>query len=392
MSTARPSPVSNVSQAKALVARWLHDEGATFVERTSRETRRMWVLEASELESSQRREVEPTEGIPTFRVIRPLPFAVEVQRSQPPNSSQPGHLSLWAQRLLALRLAVGERFGPSLPLLMIGFDASGRHAHELKFPFVDGVLSVAELPPLSELQHQVALDSMIQRILRDGDPGDPFLSDREQIARLWSNSIDLDQFLLEQKFVDSSLAARVGEAVAAKMAERPHNALSFVSSSERFPRKPDERSLAWTRAGSKIKQLVEGEVLSQLGGRFLSMPIPWADDEGEWNGRRKIRHWVSPQGRRAVIRVLSLGGLDRAYFRATHSNLITDPWLYRALSPEPLHDLILLLGVRGGYIPPTLIINEFQAVGWTVLPWDFSSSRPAFIEHLAHTGSATNAD
>jgi hypothetical protein len=112
-----------------------------------------------------------------FLVLQPLPFALELV-SLKHTRSVPMPMK---KRLLARRIAVAERFGPSLPFIPV-LDKERSSEPAPLLPFVDATFSIHDLPRLDQLKEVVQLNPDVQRILQRGDPGEVQLIDRNQVA------------------------------------------------------------------------------------------------------------------------------------------------------------------------------------------------------------------
>ena len=110
------------------------------------------------------------------------------------------------------------------------------------------------------------------------------------------------------------------------------------------------------------------------------------------------RHiWHGAGGRVAALRRLSS---NPAFMAHKSKELISEAWMTRTILKQPELDQVLLLGSSGlsSHLannpalrigsdfrekPPRLRdINQLEAAGWKVFPWDFAEDQPAFIRFL----------
>lgn len=309
-----------------------------------------------------------------FLVLRPLQFAVETVALQGPSAA----LMRKAKRLLTQRINLADQFGAALPLVLVV--PSDEDLGPV--PFVDSVLSAEDLPPLPKLKSQLSLDRATQEILRGGDPGQTELTDPDSFVRGWSEALSLEEIAEGRNFQAGTIAADLSGLLAAGSSERTAAPISDVVV------RGWEREVLSVRFHHAFQKILETQLANRVSGRKVVLQVKSA------SLRMTYDAWETGKGRRCVVRRWMLGPnvLDHkaAEFKA-------DAWILRAIHQVQNEQLVLVLGSKepitkriiAGARPDLgwlRVINEFEAAGWRVFPWDFGQPVPRFIEYVGQLG------
>jgi hypothetical protein len=363
-------------QTAEQVRRWLRDSGAVFVEQKPVKVERAFRTQAGEPE------VRGFRWTLHFRVVAPFPAAVQVVEDDDilfrsrrtvirPDWGRP-------ERFLVPRILIAERFGSSLPLIYV-LPGNAEYLDSLgSVPFGDATFRADRLPFYADLPRILKLNADVQSILRKGDPGDPALTGADEIAMAWSRAISPDELGRPEPFPSDSIA----ESIRTELRDydqnptrkRPYSTRQLSLEGERTSRTP-----LWLVAPHLIDRVLLRQLVGRLGGRSVPIRIPLPGDQQAHELRRE--GWESDNGYRAVIQRAVYSGVQTGRWIFPSQEIAT-AWLLRGLSPARLSKLILLLGSRDREGPAPWVVNQFEAAGWTVLPWDFAESEPAFVRSL----------
>ncbi len=330
-----------------------------------------------------------------FLILRPLPIALITSM----NSNGPAS-RMKEKRLLAQRIALAERFGNQLPVVIIV--PEGTETATVRF--ADKVLFANELPSIEKLCSQLKLNPEVQTILKEGEPSDVQFSSDDDIKRHWTRAIPLLDFANSQTvFPWNSLAHRLQEVlVPIKAAAGESGSAGDISSSPlrtggktlKTAANADRRPVPWhlsPRWSEAFDRVLFKFIEEHCGGHVESKRHREQMLQGQI-----VRHvWRSKEGKRVVVRRLTVGEGSAAH---KSRELIAEAWMTRAFLEPKADAQILLAGVAGQ--EPTMVdtiagpriqeiktprlwnVNTLEAAGWLVAPWDFAEEEPRFIKLL----------
>jgi hypothetical protein len=330
-----------------------------------------------------------------FLILRPLPIAVITSVN-----STGAAIRMKEKRFLAQRIALAERFGNQLPVVIIV--PEGTETATVRF--ADKVLVANELPSIEKLCSQLKLNPEVQTILKEGEPSDVQFSSDDDIKRHWARAISLLELANSQTvFPSNSLAHRLQEVlVPIKAAAGESGSAGEVSSS---PQRAGSKTLK--SAANADRRSVPWHLSPRWSEAFDSVLFKFIEERcgGHVESKRHreqivygqiIRHvWRSKAGKRVVVRRFTVGEGSVAH---RSRELIAEAWMTRAFLEPNADAQILLAGVVGQ--EPALVqtisgpkvqernsprlwdINALEAAGWLVAPWDFAEEEPRFIKLL----------
>ncbi len=370
------------AQTTERVRRWLEDEGADFL---------------SDVDLSPYKRGIPYRQV-DFVVIKPVPFAIEVEVLGPHQQHRGSLLRHMARRWLRERITLAERYGRFLPLIVVSpleekFDGT--------LPFVDAVFDVDNLPSVRDLTNLVSLDPYTQEILRKGQPTGVEFSEPEEILSLWSKSLTREDLLRAEAFPPDTIAEhsrwcareRIAGAQSREQALPGMSVAPQPDPEEEERRHRHERARAFSGLRRCVDAALEATVVGDLGGEFVRthVPLPGVD---RVSSAVPVRAWHAPDGRRTVIRTYSVTG-NLAPVRG--QELFAEARILRAFTSVPEGGLLLLLSVEAtehtfrqsrqfSYRAPRPIdpylVNVLEEGGWKVFPWDFAELKPEFLKYL----------
>ncbi len=334
-----------------------------------------------------------------FLVFHPTPFAIIAWAASDQASSR-----MKVKRLLAQRIALAERFGTHLPVVVVTqADTDQRIVH-----FADVVLRGDALPRVAHLCSTLHLDPRVQVILKDGMPqGEVQFSSETDIERFWSHSLSIEDLVNSGGFLPpESLAARLAAALSPLKEAECNVTADQVQRSSRAKSNPESsNSLSlpsvslsgkhWfrnQRCTEAFNQTLFSFIEERCGGHITTE----ARRENLLGGQT-IRNnvWVSDKGKRVVIRRHSI---EEGFSGHELKGLIAEAWMTRVLLKPKTSAQVVLLTMgderrfrsqesivtrsRARHLPRLFEINELEAAGWHVAPWDFANEKPRFIEFL----------
>jgi hypothetical protein len=319
-----------------------------------------------------------------FLVLKPFPLAIELMVLTSRNAA-----ILKAKRFLSDRIAMAERFGTSLPYIVIVSEDSVVDT----IPYADGFFFVNELGPIEKLRANVNPNKEVLRILTEGDPGEVEFSSLERLESDWSDIVSLEDISSPKRgFSTGSLAHRLQE-VCVPMREKYEQGIDASGSNNllsqsRSTRQPSNRrigSLPWfahpdfSRAWEHV---LYAFIKEKCGGVVASVRVQSAES----GGLIKRGVWTSPEGKTVLLRRLFWGPMT---FGCKTRELIADAWVARATSKTRIKHQLLLVGTPETHAGANEIkysfikeFNQLEAAGWSIMPWDFNKAEPAFIKYL----------
>jgi hypothetical protein len=321
-----------------------------------------------------------------FMVLRPFPLAIMTMVRATPNARR-----MKEKRLLAGRIALAERFGKFLPVIVVvtEFCEIGDFSS-----YADAVFAMDSLPPIRELVGSLRLNAAIQRILEAGNPGEISFSEYLDVQERWSNGVTFSDLCDERiEFQPGTLAHRIQQALM-PLREETEVGPSSVS----FGRSSTEPWFIRSRkVSSEFDRVLFDFVAESCGGKVQESRF-----RGEAFRGQIFRHvWNAPNGARVALRRQSTSGLSLLH---KSRELIAEAWMTRAFAKEVVGQQILLLGevgqeartmesIGGTRIEryhPKLIgiqhVNALESAGWIVCPWDFEAKEPEIIKLLKEVG------
>lgn len=327
-----------------------------------------------------------------FLVLKPFPAAIFVLAVA--NDAQAHKQS---KRLLASRIALAEKYGPSLPAIVIVPDQSQKSL----LRFADIVLSADNLPRLERVLREITLNSEVQKILKDGDPGDVEFSSQSRVESLWSKSVSLKDIVeLESPSAPETLAEELArslhqtrprgrESSSASLRDEASDSCALADHS------PVEESTRRPWFFSRQASTAFDSCLTAYIGNLFGAAIERRRARNSYTSGVIVRRLLwAPNGR--VFSCTFLQTQAPLSFTKKPAEYVADAWMTRVVLAIPQLEQILLLGSigaeiesmpRGGFDfrknPPRLReINQLEAAGWKVFPWDFSQREPAFLKFM----------
>ena len=341
--------------------------------------------------------VRQSGGLPSadFLILRPLPIAVVTSVN-----STGAAFRMKEKRFLAQRIALAERFGNHLPVVIVV--PGGTETSSVRF--ADKVMPANELPTIDKLCSQLKLNLEFQTILKEGEPSDVEFSSDDDIERHWGRAISLESLASEHSnFPANSLAHRLHE-VLVPIKEVAGESVSAGEASSSTQR-PGSKTLK--SAANAVRRSVPWHLSPRCSEAFDRVLFKFIEERcgGHVESKRHreqmlqgqiIRHvWRSKAGKRFVVRRLTVGEGSVAH---RSRELIAEAWMTRAFLEPKADAQILLAGVVGQ--EPALVqtisrpkvqertsprlwdVNALEAAGWLVAPWDFAEEEPRFIKLL----------
>lgn len=325
-----------------------------------------------------------------FLVTNPAPIAIEILAMLPG-----GALIRKAKRLLAQRISLAERFGPAMPWVVV----VPPEFAQISVPFADLTIAFQNPPSIETLVEQIKLDSLVQSILQDGSPNEVTFSRADDVERRWEKSIGINSIWdPNSRFRTSTLASKLRDAAYETLSKLPTGTLEFetkpIGSTGPPTRNFDEdllplRSFAGSaKFGRRSDEIIHAFLQENLGGRVVRRAF----------GRHLLSTrisvvadmWESSNGKSAILRRIHAS--VAALFSKT-LELNADAWMIRAFAERKPTIFLLLLGIESEYAglgtgigharrPLVRTINQLEAGGWVVVPWDFAEREPEFLGYL----------
>jgi hypothetical protein len=319
-----------------------------------------------------------------FMVLRPFPLAIMTMVRATPNARR-----MKEKRLLAGRIALAERFGKFLPVIVVvtEFCEVGDFSS-----YADAVFAMDSLPPIRELVGNLRLNAAIQKILEAGNPGEVAFSEYSDVQERWSKVVTFADLCDERiTFRPGTLARRIQQALVPLQEEAEAEAAPSSRSSGRSSTEP--WFIRSRRVSSEFDRVLFDFVAESCGGKVQESRFR----EDPLRGQIFRHVWNAPNGARVVIRRQSTSGASLLH---KSRELIAEAWMTRAFAKEVVGQQILLLGevgqeartmesIGGTRIErydPKLIgiqhVNALESAGWIVSPWDFEATEPEIIRLL----------
>jgi predicted nucleotidyltransferase len=317
-----------------------------------------------------------------FLVLSPMPMAIEVYI--PGNHSA---MMLKEKRFLYKRIALAERFGNAFPLIVV----VPSHEYPRPIPYVDLVISAEHLPAFDQIKAQIRRSDELKRILLGGAPIDIHLTTNESFEENWSRIITLTELASsDAQFQEQTLAAKL-HAYLQPVKERIERTPIPVreGASLRSPNRPMPRPKWFQRINRseslQVDRIIFDFIEEKCGGRIEKKRYRDSFTPLEWN------IWHSPSGKQVLIhrRMASVISL-----RHKLKEIVADAWLARAFSKNKFSAQVLLVGehepldenlvAMPNEFGPMKIqyLNDLEASGWRVAPFDFDKAEPLLIKIL----------
>jgi hypothetical protein len=309
---------------------------------------------------------------------------------------------LGARRLLSLRIALAQRYGRHLPLVIVFSDAPENASGET-FPFIDAAFDVNSLPSLEALPDLVRLDPLTQDVLQRGEPEESEFTDEKEIISLWSRSLSMEDILEAGNLPQGTVAARLKESVDSRLERRgwQQDAIpgmvippSPAVSAEEARRLRQQRMRVISTMNITLDAMVREAVVTELGGQFVDLHTSVPGIAGSLSVLRGSA-WQAPDGRHVLLRMWIASRYASAGAMLPRAEeYVAEAWMLRALSSVHLDELMLLFGA--GNVPQVpgaqsasaaqpvdpYLVNVLQEGGWIVFPLDLAEPEPAFMQYL----------
>lgn len=337
-----------------------------------------------------------------FLVLDPVMMAIEVESQ----TSFHG-VRMKTRRFLAKRLAIAERFSPSVPVVVIQIGAE-----ELTpMPFADATFSCDALPDLQTLQ-SVKTKSNLRIIFENTADGlESTQTSTKELQSRWESSCTFKSLFERDNYPKESLAACIHRALVAEFAnflddlENPRGRRDHFNrqetpsrqkrpAEERFQKRPaEERFQLSGRSNKVIKEITSQYIIERIGGKLERTTVR-IEDEGVCTTMQRPS-WISPLKKRHNLVFLEASGSslrhksaelngEAAVFRAQRKDLATQILLLALRENRLEYDTISgkkeIIKPIGG--KEWSAINQLEAGGWIVLPWDFHEATPEIIRQL----------
>lgn len=332
-----------------------------------------------------------------FLVLQPFPMAILTMVSRDHQNARAK-----AKRLLGQRIALAERFGAHLPVVVV---VPKRKAAAV-LPLADAILGADELPGIQEVKLRIQPSPEVEEVLREGEPGEVMFSTQEVASVRWSDAWTLEDLVAEKVQVQvDSLANRLHQAMMhAKKDSITPETRSAPQRQARASRNSTRDLAPWTNPTSSewwvssirwsdaFDQVLSSFITEACGGRVETMRYR----EQLFQGTLTRHVWTTPHGGSVIIRRLTVSS---AMLSHKVDELIAEAWMTRAFVKPRLLGQVLLLGETGREAefsatsqslrvhhrktsPGIRHINALEAAGWRVAPWDFGKCEPHFVEIL----------
>lgn len=336
-----------------------------------------------------------------FLVLQPFPFAIEMMVS-----SSRGAIQVRAKRFLNQRISLAERFSRFLPVIVVTLESDFLD----RFSFADAVFSVMDLPSIEALRENLNLDDAVQRVLKEGDPGEVHFSTSEDVVGRGCGISSFSELVSPHvTFPEKTLAQRLQRTLVPLKAEIEEGdestSLKKMTPSKNGSMQSPSRSgrnsllsfIRSRRVWPEFERVLYSFILERCGGEIKAKRFK----KGGYQGQISRNVWHASNGRRVVLRrfMTSPGNISLRV-----QELIAEAWMTRAFTEGGIDAQVLLMGSTGGDVREVKTlkgitmarepsgpfeiqhINLLEGAGWTVCPWDFENEKPDFIKVLEEIG------
>jgi hypothetical protein len=327
-----------------------------------------------------------------FIVFKPFPLAIVTSASVAQN------FRMLSKRILAQRIALAERFGNAMPVIVIVPEETYVHFVH----YADLVLTMDQLPDFKDLLASIKLNPDVQSIFREGKPHDVSFTDLTELRDKWNHTQSLENLSSNtQTFPNESLAMRLQRELSPLKIEAAANRAQ-VSLPSHHPSgsHPNQRRLQdrpwWFHSrhwSDEFDSVIFQYITEKCGGK-----IETKRQRNPSQGGTIQRHiWKSDHGQVFVIRRHIV---NPAFDSHKTNELVTEAWMTRAFITPKVSGQILLAGHYGydcthgkhesqtkdkderPFLPNIHKISALESAGWLIFPWDFAEQEPKFIKFL----------
>jgi hypothetical protein len=316
-----------------------------------------------------------------FLVLSPIPMAIEVYI--PGNHSA---MMLKEKRLLYKRIALAERFGNAFPLIVV----VPTPEYPRPIPYADLVLSAEHLPAFDQIKSRIRRSEELNQILQEGAPSDIHLSTNENFEENWSRTIALTEIASsEAQYQEGTLAAKLHaylqpikeriESTPIPMREGASNRIGSRQSEPKwFLRMKRAESFEIDRILFEYIEKTCGGHIERTRQRNSFTPL-------------ECNIWTTASGKKVLIHRKMAGALS---LRHKLQEMVAEAWLSRAFAKCKFSSQVLVLGesaqlenyhdsmLEDRSLMKIQHLNDLEAAGWRVAPFDFQKTEPLLIKIL----------